>query len=89
MSITVTRINITLPTNLVGELKKLVPERKRSEVIASALTERIARIKREESLRNLKGTWDKAGGTAFETEEDLKSWRKSLWASTEKHFKSK
>lgn len=89
MSITVTRINITLPTNLVGELKKLVPERKRSELIASALAERIVRIKREESLRNLKGTWDKAGGIAFETEEDLKNWRKSLWASSEKRFSRK
>ena len=59
---------------------------KRSRIIAEALREKIAKAKREESLKNLKGAWNKAGGIPFKSEADLRSWRKSLWATTEKRF---
>lgn len=86
MATTVIRLNITLPRNLVSDLKDTIPERERSKVIAEALREKIARIKREESLKKLKGVWDKAGGISFRSEKELKAWRKSLWSSTEKRF---
>jgi hypothetical protein len=89
MTTTVSRINITLPKNLVEELKKVIPPRERSKVIAEALRRRIATMKREESLKKLKGVWDKTGGVAFKSDKELASWRKSLWTSTEKRFSGK
>ena len=89
MTTTVSRINITLPKNLIVDLKEAIPERERSRVIAEALKEKIARMKREESLRKLKGIWGKAGGVPFRSNRDLRAWRRSLWSSAEKRFTRK
>lgn len=86
MAITVSRINITIPKNLVEELKKTVPRRERSKVITEALKEKIAKMKMDKSFMKLAGIWDKAGGIPFKTDADLRAWRKSLWSSTEKRF---
>lgn len=83
MTNVVSRINITLPKELILELKKTVPPRYRSSIIASALSEKIADIKRKESLKNLKGVWEKFGGVKIKTGKDLRIWRKSLWSSFE------
>lgn len=88
MATTVSRLNITLPSNLVSDLKEIIPTRERSKIIAEALKEKIARMKREESLKKLKGAWDKAGGISFKSQKELKAWRRSLWTSTEKRFAS-
>jgi len=89
MATTISRINITLPKNLVDELKKSTPPRTRSKIIAEALAEKIAKMKREESLKKLKGIWDKAGGVAFNSDKELKTWRKGLWSAAEKRFSRK
>ena len=89
MSTNVTRVNITLPKTLLADLKRVIPERERSMVIAEVLKERIARMRREESLKRLKGIWKKAGGVSFKTDKELATWRKSLWAATEKRFSIK
>jgi len=86
MTNVVARINITLPKELILELKKTVPPRYRSSIIASALSEKIADMKRKESLKNLKGVWEKSGGVKIKTEKDLRTWRKSLWSSFESKF---
>lgn len=86
MTTTISRINITLPKNLATELRKVIPERERSKIIAEALKEKITRMKREESLKKLKGIWDKAGGVSFRSNRDLRTWRRSLWSSAEKRF---
>ena len=79
----VARINITLPKELILELKKTVPPRYRSSMIASALSEKIADMKRKESLKKLKGVWTKAGGPAFKSDKEVTAWRKALWSSTD------
>lgn len=86
MATTVSRINITLPKSLIIDVKKTIPERERSRVIAEVLKEKITRMKREESLKKLKGIWDKAGGISFRSARELRTWRRSLWSSTEKRF---
>lgn len=86
MATTVIRLNITLPRNLVSDLKDTFPERERSKIIAEALKEKITRMKREEGLKKLKGIWDKAGGVSFKSERELRTWRRSLWSSAEKRF---
>ena len=58
MATTVSRINITLPKELISELRGSIPKRERSRVIAKALGEEIAKMKREESFKKLKGIWE-------------------------------
>lgn len=82
MSINVSRINITLPKDLVSDLRDTIPARERSKVISEALKKEIAMIKREKSLKKLKGIWTKAGGIDFKSDKELTAWRRSLWAST-------
>ena len=49
----VVRINITLPQDLVVELEKIAGSRKKSHFIAKTLQEKIARIKADEIQRLL------------------------------------
>ena len=83
MTNVVSRVNITLPTTLLEELKSTVPPRYRSPVIANAVSEKIAKIKREEGLKKLKGVWTKAGGPAFKSDKEVTAWRRALWSSTD------
>lgn len=85
----VARINITLPKDLILELKKTVPPRYRSSVIAGALSEKIAKMKREEGLKKLKGIWTKAGGPAFKSDKEVTAWRRALWSSTNTRFEKR
>ncbi|OGH39084.1 MAG: hypothetical protein A3B44_03230 [Candidatus Levybacteria bacterium RIFCSPLOWO2_01_FULL_38_21] len=86
MATTVSRINITLPKELISELRGSIPKRERSRIIAKALGEEIAKMKREKSFKKLKGIWEKAGGISFKSDKELTAWRKSLWISAEKRF---
>ena len=45
-------------------------------------------MKREESLKKLKGIWNKISDIRFRTDDEFKLWRKSLWFSTEKRIKN-
>jgi len=80
----VTRINITLPTDLVLEFRKIIPEKTRSGVIAAALAREIEKIKRGKAIEKLSGVWDKSGGFKFSNDDDLLTWRKNLWRSWDK-----
>lgn len=86
MARTVARINITLPIDLVTELKETISLRARSRLIAEAVKEKLAEMKREEAMEKLVGSWDRFGGVKFNKSRELKTWRKSLWALTEKRL---
>ena len=49
--------NFLLPEPLVEELKRLVPPRQRSRVVAEALERELARIKVEAALGEYFGAW--------------------------------
>lgn len=89
MASTVTRLNITLPSDLVVELRETVSPRARSRLIAEALREKLAERDRKEAMVKLKGSWDRFGGIKFAKEKELRAWRRSLWASTEKRLGKK
>lgn len=86
---TVTRLNITLPSDLVVELRETVPPRARSRLIAEAVREKLAEIDKKEAMAKLKGSWDRLGGIKFTKEKELRAWRRSLWTSTEKRLSKK
>jgi hypothetical protein len=54
-------MNITLPSRLLGELKRRVPPRRRSEFIAEAVREKLARAGQAEAAAAAAGAWSDEG----------------------------
>lgn len=83
------RIDLTLPKELIAELKKTVPKMKRSSFVAEAVEDKLKSITRERAFKELAGSWDKHGGFKFRTDQELTRWRKKLWSSFDKRLSSK
>ena len=56
-----TRMNVSLPARLLGELKRRVPARRRSEFIAEAVREKLARAAQAEAAAAAAGAWSDEG----------------------------
>jgi hypothetical protein len=52
--------NFLLPENLINELRRLVPPKQRSQVVACALERELARIKVKVALGEYFGAWKPA-----------------------------
>ncbi len=67
------RINITLPNDLARELRRTIPDRKRSRFIADAVREKLPKKKfQKEWAKNLKANYDYYKRVGKEIEEDFK-----------------
>ena len=86
MTVLFTRLNITAPSDLISELRRVVPERMRSKIVSEALEEKLTKIKREKAIEELAGIWKKAGGIPFRNDKELSLWRKKLWSSFDKRL---
>lgn len=53
INIGVARINVTVPKRILSDLEKEVPERGKSGFISKAIEEKLARKKKEKTLREL------------------------------------
>ncbi len=49
--------NFLLPEDLLGDLKKYVPRREQSKVVAEALEKELKRIKLQKALEDSFGVW--------------------------------
>lgn len=49
----ITRVNVSVSNRIVTEVKKLVPQRGMSRFFAEAIEEKLERMKREQSLKEL------------------------------------
>ena len=56
--------NFLLPEPLLAELRRLIPAKMRSKVVASALERELARIKAKKALADYFGAWRAADGKA-------------------------
>lgn len=56
--------NFLLPEPLISELRRVVPARMRSQVVANALERELARIKARQALADYFGAWKPAAGKA-------------------------
>ena len=56
--------NFLLPEPLISELRRLVPAKMRSQVVAAALERELARIKARQALADYFGAWKPAAGKA-------------------------
>lgn len=70
------RLNIVLPRALAEELRRMVPARQRSRLIADATAERLARLKLQQALSEAKGAWQDRDHP--ELAAGVESWRDEL-----------
>lgn len=70
------RLNVVLPRSLAEELRRLVPARQRSQLIADATAERLARLKLQQALAEAKGAWHDEDHP--ELAAGVESWRDEL-----------
>ncbi len=57
MGIPTRQANFLLPEDLIDKLKKVVPKRQQSKVVAEALRKELKRIKLERALERSFGAW--------------------------------
>lgn len=57
----VTRMNVSFPQRLLAELKRRIPARRRSDFIASAVEEKLAREAQVEAAAAAAGAWSDEG----------------------------
>jgi Arc/MetJ-type ribon-helix-helix transcriptional regulator len=72
------RINIVLPRDLAEELRALVPARKRSEVIAQALAEKLARLRQVKALREAAGAWSDEEHPELNDYAGYETWKQTI-----------
>jgi hypothetical protein len=72
------RLNIVLPRVLAEELRILVPARKRSQVIAEALAEKLARLRQSKAVREAAGAWSDEGHPELKSYADYEDWKQAI-----------
>lgn len=55
----VKQANFLLPTDILEELRKLIPKREQSKVVTEALRKELKHIKLQNALENSFGAWKK------------------------------
>jgi hypothetical protein len=81
----VERLNIRMPRELADELKRLVPARKRSQLIVAATAEAVARLKQQEALREEK-IWSDESHPDLTSQEDINRYLSEMRASWERRL---
>ena len=81
------RITVRLPRWLLDDLRKYVPARRRSEVIAAATAEAMARIKLDEALRIGAGAWSDEDHPDLRTQKDVNRYLSELRMPAAKRFR--
>lgn len=76
----VERLNIRMPRELADELKRLVPARKRSQLVVAATAEAVARLKQQEALREEK-IWSDESHPDLTSQEDINRYLIEMRAS--------
>lgn len=74
------RLNITLPYEIARDFKRVVPAKKRSKFIATALQEKLSKRKiRQELIKSLKANREYYKKVGKEIEEDFKYADAEIW----------
>jgi hypothetical protein len=77
-----------MPRELVDELKRLVPARKRSQLIVAATAEAVARLKQQEALREEK-IWSDESHADLTSQEDINRYLSGVRASWERRLRER
>jgi len=81
----VERLNIRVPRELANDLKRLVPARKRTQLIVDATAEAVARLKQQEALREGK-IWSDESHPDLKSQEDINRYLREMRASWERRL---
>ena len=79
------RISVTFPEHLLDELDKLVPPRKRSQVIVMATTEYVRKLELLSAIKETAGAWDEASHPELATPADMDRWIREVRGAAVKH----
>jgi len=78
------RINVAFPMRLLEELDRLVPPRKRSQIIVAATADYVRKLKVLSAIKETAGAWDDESHPELSTSEDIDRWLRqvrSTWRS--------
>lgn len=78
-----TRTHVVLPKVLVDEVDERVGQRRRSQFMAEAVTEKLVRLRRTEALRRAGGSLESVSVPGWETPEAVTDWVSTLRRSSE------
>ena len=84
----VERLNIRMPRELADDLKRLVPARKRSQLVVAATAEAVARLKQQEALREDK-IWSDESHPDLTSQEDINRYLSEMRASWERRLRER
>ena len=68
------RINVTFPVDLLEELDRFAPTRKRSQIIVEATAEHVRRLRLLSVIRATAGAWDDESHPELAAPEDIDDW---------------
>ncbi len=80
------RLNVVLPRSLVEELRALVPARKRSQVIAEALAEKLVLLRQAKAVREAAGAWSDDEHPELRSYADYEAWKQTIRGGLEDRF---
>lgn len=72
------RIQVVLPKQVAGDLRKRVPARKRSAFIAESVANRLLAERRRELLTREEPGWSDADYPYLNTSEDIRIWLRAI-----------
>ena len=78
------RINVTFPVQLLEDLDRYAPPRKRNKVIVAATENYVQKLKLLAVLKETAGAWDDESHPELATPEDIDRWLReirSTWRS--------
>ena len=81
----VEKVNVTLPTDTMEKLRRLVPAGERSHVIAEATAQYLEQLTQKTMLRQVSGLWKDR--TALRSQADVNRWLKRVRGSTRHRLK--
>jgi hypothetical protein len=69
-----TRVNVMFPNDLLQQLQKRVPARKRSEFIVRATRDYMERERQREAIRVAAGAWNDPSQATLDTDEGIEAY---------------
>ena len=79
-------MNLSLPDDLIAELRRAVPDRRRSAFVAEAIRDRLALIAQVDAVRETAGAWSSEGRP--DPAEDIRKGRED-WQGREPRDRKK
>jgi len=72
------RINVTFPVQLLEDLDRLAPPRKRSQIIVAATADYVRKLKLLAAIKETSGAWDDESHPELATPEDIDRWLRHI-----------